>query len=82
MESGFFEGFERERRRRDSADEAVFEPVGDQSTKVDAQAEVAAFVNRPHPAQAPAAASSRSPRSQQQQAAGGMRTPLGEAMGR
>lgn len=73
MESGFFEGFER-------ADEAVFEPVGDQATEVDVEAEVAAFVNRPHPAQ-PAAASSHSQRSQQQQAAGGMRTPLGEAMG-
>lgn len=82
MESGFFEGFERERRRMNSADEAVFEPVGDQATEVDVEAEVAAFVNRPHPAQAPAAASSHSQRSQQQQAAGGMRTPLGEAMGR
>lgn len=75
MESGFFEGFERERSARNSADDGeAFEPVGDQSTDVDPASEVAAFVNRPRPAQAPAATASS--RSQQQQ--GGTRTVLSE----
>lgn len=75
MESGFFEGFERERSARNLADDGAvfeFEPVGDQSTDVDPASEVAAFVNRPRPAQTPAATAT------QQQQGGGTRTVLSE----